>query len=111
VHVYRYEHKKSGAGPYRCIPQYLIRKMSDAHNDDVHPSPWHHDEPFTKLEGGYKVRKKYVFGFATYGDLLYWFKGWHTELRKRGFVIKRYNVRKKNVVVGKSGQCAFRKKP
>lgn len=104
--VYRLEHKTSGDGPYRHDYDRSWRKGDHAFLKRT-PIPQLDILEWEFIELGVA---KYRFGFKSLKQLSKWFlKTELKELKKRGFVIRKYEVDKEHVLFG-SKQVAFLKR-
>lgn len=88
--VYRVEHKQTGIGPYHNKTSSLY-KMKKAHSDEEHPSWW------IDLIA---VNVNYYAGFSNPNELISWFSGFFSDLKKEGFHVAIYEVYPENVEIG-----------
>lgn len=99
MEFYRVEHKESKDGPYSEI------EWEDGLHDleNGRPGPWEDNILSKQLrnKGWDYISYRFRFGFENLKDLHYWFKPTELEnLAEKGYHIKKYRVRKENVIIG-----------
>lgn len=111
MRVYRVE-ADDGTGPYRRIytlvyygqPVERLARLLESHNAPRHPGP--------VADGMPRVSRNYYYGFVDLAALWRWFG---TEIDMTNGLLCWFNVVEYRCVskrvVGRSGQCAFRKPP
>lgn len=102
--ILRIEHKETGIGPYRSEKDNYgteVYKTLDKHNySSEHPGP--------SEEGIFIWENNTLrFGFSSIYQLTHWFNDYERDvLKKHGYIIRRYKVRKYDECKSKK-QCVF----
>ena len=112
--VYRVEHEKTGEGPY-------AKKGAKKQWEDGRPHDLEHGRPTPFVDSNKNMQEfarnsfhimlfDYVFGFTTMAQYRKWFsKEERIKLKKNGFIVKKYKIKKRFIIVGDQ-QCMFKKK-
>jgi hypothetical protein len=103
VDVYRVEHRFDLVGPYNGPEAYgMLGAMTFAHTNATHPSP---NVDAILCQHLAEINKRH-FGFASLEDFYLWFEGWGYDLREAGYVLRRFQARRQDVLLG-ARQCVF----
>lgn len=105
--VYRCQNDK-GIGPYRDMTDQQTPRWIREHNMDmIHHPTVYYDEFKPPLVITEAIDKHWRCGFATWAQVISWFKSWQIEvLESLGFPLIQFEVPDEFVIIGNC-QCLF----